>query len=96
MLLIRCPWCGDRNQIEFTCHGEAHITRPKDPDGLSDEEWGQYQFFRTNPKGYHRERWAHSYGCRRWFNALRHTLTDEFVATYKPGDPLPEIPREGS
>ena len=35
MLLIECPWCGERDQTEFSCHGEAHITRPRDPDALT-------------------------------------------------------------
>ena len=91
MLLIDCPWCGRRDQMEFSCHGQAHISRPRDPDQLSDDEWGDYVFFRDNPKGVHYERWVHSHGCRRWFNAVRNTVTDEFLATYKPGDPVPAV-----
>lgn len=92
MLLIECPWCGCRDQSEFHAHGEAHIARPEDPDALSQEEWGDYVFFRTNPKGIHYERWVHSHGCRRWFNAMRDTVSDNIYATYKPGDPRPEPP----
>ncbi|MGR3984880.1 MAG: sarcosine oxidase subunit delta, partial [Gammaproteobacteria bacterium] len=40
MLLINCPWCGARDQSEFTCHGEAHIIRPQDPAALDDAQWG--------------------------------------------------------
>ena len=94
MLLIKCPWCGERDQTEFSCGGEAHITRPLDPDAVSDEAWGDYIFFRANPKGWHYERWMHAHGCRRWFNALRHTVTDRFAATYKPGEPTPPLPEE--
>ena len=46
MLNINCPWCGLRDQTEFSYGGEAHIVRPKDPDALSDDEWGHYLFFR--------------------------------------------------
>ena len=28
MLLIPCPWCGERDETEFRCGGEAHIARP--------------------------------------------------------------------
>lgn len=91
MLLIDCPWCGRREQLEFSCHGQAHITRPPNPDQLTDEQWGDYVFFRDNPKGIHYERWVHTHGCRRWFNAVRNTVTDEFLGTYKPGDPAPEV-----
>jgi heterotetrameric sarcosine oxidase delta subunit len=92
MLKIECPWCGPREQIEFSCQGEAHIVRPVEPEKLSDEDWGNYIFFRKNPKGVHFERWIHSHGCRRWFNAVRHTISDEFLCTYKPGDSLPAVP----
>ena len=89
MFTIECPWCGTRDQSEFTCHGEAHIARPLDTEKLSDEEWGDYVFFRNNPKGMHSERWVHAFGCRRWFNAVRNTATDRITATYKPGDKKP-------
>ena len=92
MLQIPCPWCGPRDQTEFAAHGEAHIARPLNPDALSDEEWGDYVFFRDNPKGWHRERWSHAFGCRRWFNMLRNTVTGEIAAVYKIGDPKPPIP----
>ena len=91
MLLIECPWCGKRDQTEFSAHGEAHIARPSNTAELSDEQWGDYVFFRSNKKGLHRERWLHAYGCRRWFNALRDTSNDLIYATYKPGDPLPVV-----
>ena len=32
MLLITCPYCGPRPEIEFRCGGEAHIARPADPE----------------------------------------------------------------
>ena len=51
MILIKCPYCGEREQSEFTNGGEAHVVRPKDPSALSDKEWGQYVFYRSNPKG---------------------------------------------
>ena len=91
MLKVQCPWCGERDQSEFSYGGEAHIVRPLQPDELSDEEWGDYLFFRKNPKGLHKEQWVHSAGCRRWFNAIRDTVTYKFVAFYKPGDKAPEI-----
>ena len=36
MLLIDCPWCGERAETEFSYGGEAGIVRPKEPDALSD------------------------------------------------------------
>jgi heterotetrameric sarcosine oxidase delta subunit len=85
MLLIPCPWCGPRDEIEFRYGGEAHIARPKDPDAVSDAEWADYLFMRTNAKGPHRERWVHSLGCRRWFNVERDTVTHEILSVYAVG-----------
>lgn len=90
MLLINCPWCGPREEAEFSCGGEAHIVRPLNPDALTDEEWADYVFMRQNIRGDQHEQWFHSAGCRRWFNAQRNTVTYKFSSSYKPGDPKPE------
>ncbi len=91
MLLIPCPWCGEREETEFTCGGEAHIARPPQPAALSDDEWADYLFMRRNPKGLHFERWRHSHGCGRWFNLARDTVTDRILKVYRMGEPRPEI-----
>ena len=90
MLLIPCPWCGPRDECEFVYGGEAHIKRPENPDALSDAEWADYLFMRTNPKGRHHERWIHMQGCGRWFNVVRDTVTHDIAFTYKMGEELPE------
>jgi heterotetrameric sarcosine oxidase delta subunit len=90
MFVIKCPYCGERDQTEFSCHGESHIARPENPNEVSDREWGEYLFFRSNPKGMHYERWTHDHGCRQWFNVQRHTVTDKIIQTYKMGEPKPE------
>jgi len=89
MFLVECPYCGLRDESEFTYGGEAHIARPVDPDALTEQEWGNYLFFRTNPKGPHKERWVHTYGCRRWFNAVRDTASYQFKAVYEIGQQAP-------
>jgi sarcosine oxidase subunit delta len=90
MLLIECPWCGPRAEIEFSCGGEAHIVRPPDAGSLSDEAWADYLFMRKNPRGAHREQWNHSAGCRRWFNVERDTVSYRIRAVYKMGESAPE------
>jgi sarcosine oxidase, subunit delta len=77
MMLIRCPWCGPRNETEFHYGGQAAVPYPADPAALSDEEWGRYLFVRANPKGLFHERWVHTAGCRRWFSIERDTVTHE-------------------
>ena len=89
MLLIECPWCGPRDESEFSYAGEAHIARPLETEKLSDAEWADYLFMRKNPKGAHREQWWHAAGCRRYFNAERDTVSYRIRATYRIGAPPP-------
>jgi len=96
MLLIDCPYCGKRPELEFTYGGEAHIARPRDPAALSDEEWAAFLYLRTNPKGVHAERWRHTHGCARFFNAVRDTVSDMFLATYKIGERRPDLAPAGT
>jgi len=79
MLLIPCPWCGERDEIEFSYGGQAGVAYPADPAALTDEEWAAYLFVRDNPKGRFAERWVHTQGCRRWFDLVRDTVTHEIV-----------------
>lgn len=89
MLRIACPYCGIRDETEFTFGGPSHITRPKTEadDGI----WTSYLFNRKNPAGVHLERWAHIYGCGRWFNVARDSRTHEILKTYAMGAPPPDL-----
>jgi sarcosine oxidase, subunit alpha len=89
MLLIPCPWCGPRDEAEFHYGGQAHVPYPEDPAALTAEEWARYVFFRDNPKGPFAERWSHAAGCRRWFNAVRDTSTNELLTVYRAGEERP-------
>jgi sarcosine oxidase subunit delta len=89
MLQIACPWCGVRDEDEFRCGGQSHVSRPG--LGCSDAEWADYLFNRDNPKGVHFERWLHAFGCGRWFNLARHTVSHEILAVYCTGEPKPDL-----
>ena len=89
MLLIDCPYCGKRPEIEFAYGGQAHLTRPPQPASVDDQQWADYLYVRSNPRGVHAERWRHLRGCGRFFNALRDTTTDQFAATYRIGERPP-------
>jgi sarcosine oxidase subunit delta len=80
MMTLDCPWCGPRDEPEFVCAGTTHIVRPR--LAASDQEWGEYLFFRDNPKGVHRERWRHAFGCGQWFNVARDTVTHQILRIY--------------
>ena len=98
MFLITCPHCGEaRAEEEFHRAGEAHLMRPADPDACSDAEWGDYLYFRDNPRGVYREMWVHASGCRKHFNLARDTATYEILGAYPIGGTfeLPRTPRHG-
>ena len=91
MLNIRCPWCGCRSESEFRCGGESHIARPGPHTEVDDETWGDYLFYRNNPRGIQYERWLHVHGCGQWFNVARDTVTHEILAVYRMGEAKPDL-----
>ena len=87
MMLIPCPWCGLRNQIEFTYGGDATLQRPA-PDG-PESAWVAYVYLRDNRCGPHDELWYHGAGCRSWFKVRRDTRTHQILASASIDHPLP-------
>lgn len=85
MLLIDCPHCGPRAEIEFRHGGQAHIARPE-PE-CTDAEWAAYLYLRDNPRGRHAERWRHVHGCGQFFNLVRDTANDRVERSYPAGSP---------
>jgi sarcosine oxidase, subunit delta len=79
-MLIPCPWCGDREDIEFRYGGPSEIAYPKDPEAVDDAAWARFLFIRPNPKGRLPERWVHTAGCRRWLTLTRDTITHEITS----------------
>ena len=78
MLRIPCPWCGERDEIEFRYRGDASAARP---DAHADmEAFVAYVYARDNPLGWHLEWWLHVGGCRQLLKVVRHTLTHEIGA----------------
>jgi sarcosine oxidase, subunit delta len=91
VLLICCPFCGDRDEREFQCAGESHVVRPDPVEAASDAHWADYLYYHRNPRGVVRERWCHVLGCRQWFNVARDTLTHEVLEVYAMGSSGPEV-----
>jgi len=92
MLLIDCPYCGPRPELEFSYAGQAHVVRPADPSAVDADAWAGYLYLRANTRGVHAERWRHTHGCARFFNALRDTTTDRILVTYRSGESRPASP----
>ncbi len=94
MLLIECPWCGPREELEFRYGGESEISRPGPAETVTNEAWGDYLFMRRNSKGLHRERWVHAFGCRQWFTVVRDATSHAVASVHALNDaaPLPAAP----
>ena len=88
MLLITCPYCGERPQIEYTYGGDATVKRP-DPGEVDSKAWLDHIYLRDNPRGPHLEWWQHTGGCRAWIKVRRDTLTHEVLGTFRATDPVP-------
>jgi len=92
MLRIPCPWCGERDEVEFRYRGDATRTRPPAEAGIT--AFNAYVYERDNPCGWHLEWWLHVGGCRALLKVLRHTLTHEIGWVGEPQDAPPPPPAD--
>ncbi|HUF87129.1 MAG TPA: sarcosine oxidase subunit delta [Thermohalobaculum sp.] len=75
MLRIPCPFCGPRDETEFSYEGDASVTYPA--LDAPEEDWFEAVFLRDNPRGPHTELWHHANGCRAFLVVERDTLSHE-------------------
>jgi methylglutamate dehydrogenase subunit B len=92
MLRISCPWCGERDEIEFRYRGDASKERPAVDAGL--EAFTSFTYERENRRGWHLEWWLHVAGCRKLIKLVRHTLTHEIRAVGRADESL-TLPPDG-
>jgi len=83
MILLPCPYCGPRNSNEFSYRGEVTVRPPV--AGVEPAEWRRYLYEKRNPAGWTTETWYHASGCRKFFHAERHTVTNEVRSTRRFG-----------
>jgi len=88
MQLFACPFCGPRDQSEFT-YGREKAAMPALDAGP--QAWQRYVYDRDNPCGPHAELWHHNHGCRQWLEIVRDTLTHE-VLEIRAARPAGETP----
>jgi sarcosine oxidase subunit delta len=91
MIRIDCPWCGRRDEAEFTYRGDATVVRPAADAPV--EAFHDFVYSRANPRGWHVEWWYHSAGCRQYLKVVRHTMTHEVRAVVRATDSV-EVPAE--
>lgn len=73
MFIIDCPHCGPRDALEFSYGEDASAQAPALDAGS--EQWFEFIYQRTNPRGNHWEYWQHIAGCRRWLRVQRDTVS---------------------
>ncbi len=78
MMQIPCPFCGPRNESEFSYGGPVKPPRP-DPAMLSDAEWTAWLTQVPNPLGPVQEQWFHARGCGTWLSIWRDTRSHDIV-----------------
>ena len=81
---IDCPWCGIRDEAEFSYRGDATVQRPAPEAGI--DAFVDFIYTRDNPLGWHVEWWHHVAGCRQLIKIVRHTMTHEIHAAVKATD----------
>jgi sarcosine oxidase subunit delta len=72
---ISCPYCGDRELLEFVVLGDATPQRPSVQPENDSQAFHDFVYLRDNPAGDAREAWYHASGCRRWLVVTRNTRT---------------------
>ena len=82
MLVIDCPHCGPRAQIEFVYERTVDsVVQPNAPAAEAMERL----FTRANPRGLGDEIWRHGFGCRAWLVLTRHRSTHQITAIRAAG-----------
>jgi sarcosine oxidase subunit delta len=74
MQLFPCPFCGPRDETEFSFATEAGNARPVPAADVTAETWARYLHFAGNPKGATREVWLHQ-TCGEFFVIERDTVS---------------------
>ncbi|WP_421925986.1 sarcosine oxidase subunit delta [Neoaquamicrobium sediminum] len=81
MQLFSCPFCGERDETEFTFCAEAGKTRPEPAAEVSADAWARYLHFDHNPKGATREVWLHA-TCGEFFLMERDTVSHAVAGSH--------------
>ena len=79
MLVIHCPFCGPRNESEFSYGGPARRRAPRIPTWSAMPRWVDWLTVPENRMGQVPERWCHLRGCGSWLTLSRHTVTHEIA-----------------
>ena len=87
MIRIDCPYCGERDHVEFVYGGDATERFP-DLSVVDSDSWTEFVFMRDNPAGAHKEYWQHQHGCRQWLRVERDTVTHKILSVTPARDAI--------
>jgi len=85
MMLIQCPYCGPRAQVEFTYVRSIDSIVPLD---ASAEAAMATLYTRDNPRGLSDELWRHTHGCHQFLTVRRDTVTHDIETVVRFGEAL--------
>lgn len=80
---IKCPFCGERGNDEFSYLGDASVVRPDPSAPDAADAFYAFAYERRNVAGPTQELWYHSAGCHAWLVVTRDTRTHE-ITDVKP------------
>ena len=89
MLLIPCPWCGPRDEVEFRYGGEAHIARARTGRARR-RGLGGIPVHARQPEGGHRRALGAPGRLPALVQRLRDTASHRIIAVYKIGEQPPD------
>ena len=76
MLLIPCPYCGERDESEFSYGGSSRDYPTLDEDHSIDD-WYKSVYLPKLDQNTLREYWYHNAGCEQWVEVKRNLFTHE-------------------
>ncbi|RUO98696.1 sarcosine oxidase subunit delta [Hyphomicrobium sp.] len=80
---IKCPYCGERGNDEFSYLGDASVKRPDPSAADASDAFYAFAYERKNVAGPMQELWYHAAGCHAWLVVTRDTRTHE-ISDVKP------------
>lgn len=80
-------------ELEVALTGDAVIDPPTEPSTLSNEEWRNILFVRTNIRNPHCAGWRHNHCSAPFFSAVCDADNKSFLLTHKEGQPRVDLAR---
>ena len=84
MLLIDCPYCGERDESEFSYGGRCIVYPPLD-SSTTRGDWHRAIHLHDGSQNVINEYWYHEFGCEQWIGIKRDIESHEITSTSTAG-----------